>query len=159
VGVASPTASVFPEIKMASFSRDHLIRNPHPGQRKPNRHIANSTTKKQVHARLKQLKEKLKEQSRFCRVARIARVPRVVTVILRLLVPHQLLGRNLQIVGTNALYAYEARDGVFLERSLLATQDMDVLWDIRPKLRLFAIDEDGFPVAMVVPDPPCFCCT
>ena len=63
------------------------------------------------------------------------------TAILRLLEQHQLLGRSLQIVGTNALYAYEARAGVFLERGLLATQDMDVLWDIRPKLRLFAIDD------------------
>jgi len=97
--------------------------------------------KTQVQARLKHLKEKLKEQARFCRAARIARVPRVVTAILRLLEQHQLLGRNLQIVGTNALYAYEARAGVFLERGLLATQDMDALWDIRPKLRLFAIDD------------------
>ena len=97
--------------------------------------------KKRVYARLKPLKEKLKEQARFCRAARIGRVPRIVTAILRLLEQHQLLGRNLQIVGTNALYAYEARAGVFLERGLLATQDMDVLWDIRPKLRLFAIDD------------------
>jgi len=97
--------------------------------------------KKQVSARLKRLKEKLKEQARFCRAARITRVPRIVTAILRLLEQHQLLGRNLQIVGTNALYAYEARAGIFLERGLLATQDMDVLWDTRPKLRLFAIDD------------------
>ena len=68
-------------------------------------------------------------------------MPRIVTATLRRLEQHQLLGRNLQIVGTNALYAYEARAGVFLERGLLATQDMDVLWDIRPKLRLFAIDD------------------
>lgn len=97
--------------------------------------------KKKLHARLKHLKERLNEQARFCKAARIARVPRVVTAILRILEQHQLLGRNLQIVGTNALYAYEARAGVFLERGLLATQDMDVLWDVRTKLRLFATDE------------------
>ncbi len=51
------------------------------------------------------------------------------------------MGRNLKIIGTNALYAYEARAGVFLDRGLLATRDMDVLWDNRPKLRLFANDE------------------
>jgi len=105
-----------------------------PGQRRPNRNTMNFI-------RIKPLKERLKEQARFCRAARIARVPRIVAAILRLLEQHQLLGRNLQIVGTNALYAYEARAGVFLERGLLATQDMDVLWDIRPKLRLFAIDD------------------
>ena len=63
------------------------------------------------------------------------------TAVLRLLEQHQLLGGNLQIVGTNALYAYEGRAGVFLERGLLSTQDMDLLWDIRPKLRLYAIDD------------------
>ncbi|CAB5154183.1 hypothetical protein D3OALGA1CA_4613 [Olavius algarvensis associated proteobacterium Delta 3] len=99
------------------------------------------SNKKEALARLKNLKEKLKEQARFCKAARIARVPRIVTSILRLLEQHQLLGRNLQIVGTNALYAYEARAGIFLERGLLATQDMDLLWDIRPRLRLFAMDD------------------
>jgi hypothetical protein len=103
------------------------------------RHFHNQ--KKQVLDRLKHLKEKLKGQARFCKAARIARVPRIMASILRLLEQHQLLGRNLQIVGTNALYAYEARAGIFLERGLLATQDMDVLWDVRPKLRLFAIDD------------------
>jgi len=99
------------------------------------------SNKEQAHTRLKILKEKLKEQARFCRAARIARVPRIVTAVLRLLEQHQLLGGNLQIVGTNALYAYEGRAGVFLERGLLSTQDMDLLWDIRPKLRLYAIDD------------------
>ena len=39
--------------------------------------------KKHVYARLKLLKEKLKEQARFCRAARIVRVPRIVTAILK----------------------------------------------------------------------------
>jgi hypothetical protein len=103
--------------------------------------------KKHVFARLKDLKERLKVQARFCKAARIDRVPRIVTAILRLLEQQKLLGSNLQIIGTNALYAYEAYAGVWLERGLLATQDMDVLWDIRPKLRLFAhdhVDNKGF---------------
>ena len=99
--------------------------------------------KKKVRSRLKELKDRLKGQARFCKAARIARVPKVVTAILRILEQHQLLGSNFQIVGTNALYAYESRAGVFLERGLLATQDMDLLWDIRPRLRLFAIDDIG----------------
>jgi hypothetical protein len=98
-------------------------------------------TKRRILDRMNHLKTRLKEQARFCKAARIGRVPRVVTAILRVLEQHQLLGRHLQIVGTNALYAYEARSGLFLQGGLLATQDMDVLWDIRPKLRLFAIDE------------------
>ena len=97
--------------------------------------------KKQIRNRINRLKDRLTEQARFCKAARINRVPRIVTAILRHLEQHRLLGRNLQIIGTNALYAYEAIAGVFLERGLLATQDMDVLWDTRPKLRLYAIDD------------------
>ncbi|MCF8081265.1 MAG: nucleotidyltransferase domain-containing protein, partial [Desulfobacterales bacterium] len=84
--------------------------------------------KQEVFSRLKGLKEKLREQARFCRAARIARVPRVVSAVLRLLEQYRLLGASLQIVGTHALYAYEARAGIFFERGLLATQDMDLLW-------------------------------
>ena len=97
--------------------------------------------KKLAQTRLKQLKDRLKEQARFCKAVRIARVPRIVTSILRLLEQHQLLGDHLLIIGTNALYAYEAGAGLFLDRGIVATQDMDVLWDVRPKLRLFATDE------------------
>jgi len=97
--------------------------------------------KTQVSEQLKHLKERLKRQARFCKASRITRVPRLVTAISRILEQNQLLGRNLPIIGTIALYAYEARSGVFLERGLLATQDMDVLWDIRPKLRLFATND------------------
>lgn len=97
--------------------------------------------KKEIFSKLKGLKERLREQARFCKAARIARVPRVVSAVLRLLEQHRLLGASLQIVGTHALYAYEARAGIFFERGLLATQDMDSLWDVRPKLRLFATGE------------------
>ncbi len=96
--------------------------------------------KNQIRKLLKHLKERLKEQARFCKAARIGRAPTIVTAILRCLEQHQLLGRNLCIIGTNALYAYEMHAGVFLETGLLATRDMDLLWDTRPKLRLFAID-------------------
>ena len=97
--------------------------------------------KNQALALLNDLKDRLKGQARFCKAARIDRAPRILTAILRLFEQHQLLGCNLLIIGTNALFAYEACAGVFLGRGLLATQDMDIQWDNRPKLRLFAIDE------------------
>ena len=100
--------------------------------------------KQQVLDRLNHLTGQLKAQARFCKAARIARVPRIVTSILRLLEQHQLLGRHLLVIGTNALYGYEAKAAVFLAQGLLATRDMDVLWDVRPRLRLFADDSiDG----------------
>jgi len=92
--------------------------------------------KTKTNNRLKVLKERMKEQSRFCKAAMINRVPKIVTGILRLLHQHNILGRNVIIVGTNAMYAYEAAAGGFLDSPLLATQDMDILWDTRPKLNL-----------------------
>jgi len=96
--------------------------------------------------RLSALKDRLKEQSRFCKAALIQRVPRIVSGILRLLDQKNILGRNVIVIGTNAIYAYEAFAGVFFDISTMATKDMDILWDIRPKLTLVAendMDNDG----------------
>ena len=96
--------------------------------------------------RLSALKDRLKEQSRFCKAALIQRVPRIVSGILRLLDQKNILGRNVIVIGTNAIYAYEAFASVFFDISTMATKDMDILWDIRPKLTLVAendMDNDG----------------
>jgi hypothetical protein len=97
--------------------------------------------KKEAKNRLANLKDRLKEQSRFCKAAMIQRAPRIVTGVLRVLEQRNLLGQNILVIGTNAMYAYEAAAGVFLDRPLTATRDMDILWDVRPKLTLFAEDE------------------
>jgi hypothetical protein len=89
-------------------------------------------------SRLATLKDRLKEQARFCRAAAIQRVPRIVAGVLRVLDQYGVLGRNLCVIGTNALYAYEAAAGVFVDRPILATQDMDLLWDIQSRLKLVA---------------------
>ncbi|MBF0120306.1 MAG: nucleotidyltransferase domain-containing protein [Desulfobacterales bacterium] len=95
--------------------------------------------KKNIKERYLLIKERLKEQARFCKAAKIQRVPRIITGILRLLDQEKLLGRNVVVIGTNAIYAYEAAAGVFFESHFMATRDMDILWDIRPKLTL-AVD-------------------
>lgn len=97
--------------------------------------------KKEAKNRLASLKNRLKEQSRFCKAAMIQRVPRIVAGVLRVLDQRNLLGQNILVIGTNAMYAYEAAAGLFLDRPLTATRDMDILWDVRPKLTLFAEDE------------------
>jgi len=97
--------------------------------------------KENAKERLAVLKARLKEQSRFCRAASIQRVPRIVTGILRVLDQNRLLGRNVTVVGTNAIYAYEAAAGVFMDSPIMATRDMDILWDIRSRLNLAADDE------------------
>ena len=92
--------------------------------------------KRQIQQRLSNYKKRIQEQSRFCKAAMIQRVPKGVTRILRILDEKKLLGRNVMVVGTHALYAYEALAGVFFDRGIMATEDIDILWDVRTKLRL-----------------------
>ncbi len=102
--------------------------------------------KQQLKERLESLKDRLKEQARFCKAVMIQRVPRVAAETLRLLDQQKLLGRNVLIVGTNALYAYEAAAGAFVDTSITATEDLDILWDVRSRLTLVAdndIDQTG----------------
>jgi hypothetical protein len=86
--------------------------------------------------RLAGLKQRMVEQARFCKAARIGRVPRVAAAVLRLLEQRGLLGSNILIAGTHCLFAYEARAEVFLDRPLITTMDIDLLWDTRPRLKL-----------------------
>jgi len=59
----------------------------------------------------------------------INRVPSVVTSALRRLDEHGLLGKNIMVIGTNAMYAYEAAASVMFDAGLMATTDVDFLWD------------------------------
>jgi len=93
-------------------------------------HKGKQTAKEQ----LRSLKTRLIEQSRFCKAAKINRVPDIITNILRILHQNQLLGKGLIVVGTNAIYAYEVMAGIYFDHSIMATRDIDLLWDVRPKL-------------------------
>lgn len=92
--------------------------------------------KQQAKNRLSSLQDRLKEQARFCKAALIQRVPRTVTGILRVLDQHNILGHHVIVIGTNAMYAYEATAGVFFDSPMMSTKDVDILWDIRRKLTL-----------------------
>ncbi len=70
----------------------------------------------------------------------LGRVPKLTARILRRLADAGLLGKHLHVVGTNALFAYEARTGAFFSTGLLATGDADLLMDARRKLRLTVDD-------------------
>jgi len=92
--------------------------------------------------RLSSIKDRLKEQARFCRAASIQRVPSVAAGVLRVLDQHKLLGKSITIIGTNAIYAYEAAAGVFVDSPIMATQDIDMLWDVKARLNLAAMNQD-----------------
>ncbi|MCW5221948.1 hypothetical protein D5041_20070 [Verminephrobacter aporrectodeae subsp. tuberculatae] len=93
--------------------------------------------------RLVSLDARVQEQTRMARALRVGAAPRVLAGVCRALCEHGLMGRNVLIIGTNALYAYEALAGVRLQSDVTATQDMDVLF--KHKLRLKAVARNMGP--------------
>ena len=94
--------------------------------------------------RLAAISRQLDEQARLNKALRLARVPRVVGRILRELDGRDLLGA-FTVLGTQAMYAYEAAGGVQFLLELLASGDVDLLYDARRKLTLVSerLDEEG----------------
>ncbi|MGB4583857.1 MAG: GSU2403 family nucleotidyltransferase fold protein [Rhodoferax sp.] len=79
--------------------------------------------------RVSGLKAALEQHQRLNRALRVGRVdPLVVALLGRLASPH------FRVVGTHALYAYEAAAGVRLDSDTLATRDIDLLWDTRKRI-------------------------
>jgi hypothetical protein len=86
-------------------------------------------------ARLQRLQDSLDKQAAILRGLRDGRLPVVAARILRELRLHSRQSR-IRVVGTNALYAYEALAGVRFEVGATATSDTDLLHDDRNRLRL-----------------------
>jgi hypothetical protein len=83
-------------------------------------------SKERAKERLKSLKERMEKDERLNKIEGVARAPKELIAIFRKI--NELgLGNKLIAIGTNALYAYEARCGVFLEQERLATRDIDLL--------------------------------
>lgn len=95
-------------------------------------------------AREAALRAKVDEQARLNKALRLGRVPRVVSRILRQLDAQGLMGDFL-VLGTQALYAYEAEAGVQFLLELLASGDVDLLYDTRKHLTLASakLDREG----------------
>jgi len=98
--------------------------------------------KARAQERLAGLDAQLAEQARLNKALRLARVPRVVARILRLLEERDLLGA-FSVLGTQALYAYEAAGGAQFLLELLASGDIDLLYDTRRQLTLTSTRLDG----------------
>ncbi len=85
---------------------------------------------------LKRLSERLDRMAPVNRALELGRVPKLAARVLRRLDQKRLLRQHLIIIGTNALFCYEAKAGVVLESKLLATGDADLLWDARQRMAL-----------------------
>lgn len=99
----------------------------------------------ELEQRLAAQQQRLDEQRRMLKALRVGSAPRVMAEVCRALCDHDLMGKNVLIIGTNALYAYEALAGVRLQGDVTATQDMDVLFKHQTRLTAVAreIGPDG----------------
>ena len=89
--------------------------------------------KRESAERLSGLQAALVQHQRLNRALRVGRVdPLVVALLARL--SSTRLSEHFRVVGTHALYAYEAAAGVRLDSETLATRDIDLLWDTRKRL-------------------------
>ncbi len=92
-------------------------------------------------ARLAALQPVMVRQAAINRVLGLGRVPLVSARVLRLLDRSGLLGAGIRVVGTHALYAYEAACGVHFDSGLTTTEDVDLLLDSRARLSFVASEE------------------
>ncbi|MBX6423434.1 GSU2403 family nucleotidyltransferase fold protein [Thermosulfurimonas sp. F29] len=90
---------------------------------------------------------------RMCKALHLNRVPLVVAKIAREMFLMRDLRKRTMILGTNAIYAYEAMAGVFVSSGLLATRDLDVLWDARSCLQIAGLSKEGFLGLLKRADP------
>jgi hypothetical protein len=80
-------------------------------------------------------------QAAVNRALGLGRVPLIGARIVRALDAFGLLGSRIRILGTNAIYAYEAASGVRVDPGLATTEDIDLLLDARGGLTFVADDE------------------
>lgn len=89
--------------------------------------------KMEVQARSAGLRQAVKRHRRLNRALHVGRVPKVVVELLNRLAACQ-MGEHLRVVGTHALYAYEAAAGIRFDGGAVATRDTDLLWDVRRRM-------------------------
>lgn len=98
-------------------------------------------SREEVKKRLADIEAALSRQAAVNRALGLARVPLAAARILRSLKKAGLLGGGVRVVGTNALYAYEAAAGALVDPGITATADIDLLFDSRHHIN-FVISDD-----------------
>jgi len=97
-------------------------------------HADFTTCKHQVEERLRSLNEALQEAERLNKALKVGRTPATVVSVLQAL--HESRVHDyFTVVGTHALYAYEAAASVRIQQGALATMDVDFLWDARKRMQ------------------------
>lgn len=89
--------------------------------------------KERAEKRVADLSEELVRQQRMNRALYVGRAPSLLVGILDRLFKSG-LSEHFTVVGTHALYAYEAAAGIRFREAALATRDIDLLWDTRKRV-------------------------
>jgi hypothetical protein len=89
--------------------------------------------KQSVEERLSGLKAAVSKHERLNRALRVGRMPTIAVAILSRLA-NAGLDEYFRVVGTHALYAYEAAAGVRFASEITSTRDIDLLWDTRKRV-------------------------
>jgi hypothetical protein len=92
--------------------------------------------------RLASLSARLNEFAPINRAMGLGRLAVIAAQILRKCDDAGLLGEQLYVVGTNALFAYEVLAGAFIESGLVTSGDIDLLYDARRSLSVAVNNND-----------------
>jgi hypothetical protein len=92
-------------------------------------------------ARFTEIDAVMSRQAAVNRALVLGRVPMTSARIIRALDDIGALGSGIRVVGTHAIYAYEAAAGVMVDAAITTTGDIDLLFDSRGGLR-FVVSED-----------------
>jgi hypothetical protein len=99
----------------------------------------------EAESRLKQLRAVIAQQSAINRAIGLGRVPLIGAKIIRAVDETGMLGAGIRVLGTNAIYAYEAAAGVRIDPGLTTTEDIDLLLDAREELKFGATEDVSQP--------------
>lgn len=99
--------------------------------------------KARAQERLDGLTQRLDQLAKINRALRLGRVPTVVAKLLRALDERDMMGDEFMVLGTQALFAYEAVAGVRIDPQLTSSGDVDLMYDTRKQLSLASSKLDG----------------
>jgi len=98
-------------------------------------HQRHSNEQLAANAHLQASRDEVLIRERINRTTEANRVPSIVIDILNAL-DEQGLSDYYRVIGTHALYAYEAASGVAFDPESTSTRDVDLLWDVQKRMRL-----------------------
>jgi hypothetical protein len=97
--------------------------------------------KQELMQRVDSLKDLCRTHARINAALRLGTLPNEVADVLEVLDKSDLMGHSLMVIGTNAMHAYESMAGIRWDAPLMATVDVDLLWNHKTKLSLAAAQD------------------